>query len=100
MLQIPLKNIISLSEARKKFSKLIDAAIDKDSFLITKGGRPAVIITSVELIQDLYRQGIIATDIESTGKSKEKGTDKKSGGAGWREALNAKISKQFEDEPH
>jgi len=73
MLQIPLKNIISLSAARHNFSKLIDKAIKNESFLITKGGKPAVVITGIEMIEQLYRQGIMATEATESG-SKKSGT--------------------------
>ena len=70
MLQIPLKNIISLSNARHNFSKLIDKAIKNESFLITKGGKPAVVITGIEMIEQLYRQGIMATEATESGSKK------------------------------
>jgi len=72
MLQVPLKNIISLSEARHNFSKLIDKAMKNESFLITRGGKPVVVITGIEMIEQLYRQGIIATDV-SENASRNKG---------------------------
>ena len=53
MIKIPLENIIPLSDARTNFSKIIEEAVGKNAYLITKGGKPAVIIASAEAVEHL-----------------------------------------------
>lgn len=53
MIKIPLKNVIPLSEARSNFSKLIEEASANNAFLITKGGKPAVVIAGADMIEKL-----------------------------------------------
>lgn len=68
MFRVPLTNILPLSEARGLFSKIIEEASEKNaSFIITKGGRPAVIITSVKIIEKIGSEWILVTTPEAKG---------------------------------
>lgn len=59
MIQISLKNIFSLSDARSKFSQIIKDAEKGEAFLITKGGKPVVAIASTEMLGKIQKQGIV-----------------------------------------
>ena len=63
-MKIPLKNIISLSKARSNFSKLIENALDEDIYLITRSGKPAVVIASVDKVNKLGKEGGINVEAE------------------------------------
>lgn len=56
-MKIPLTNIIPLSEARSNFSKIIENALADDVFLVTRGGKPAVVIANVDKVNKIGRDG-------------------------------------------
>jgi len=73
MLKIPLENILPLSEARSKFSTLVDQAIEDKSFLVTKGGKPVVVITGIEeMAKKFGHHGAISVEMTKAKNTTQK----------------------------
>lgn len=53
MLQVPIDKILPVTEARANISKLVDDVVRGDIYVLTRGGRPAVVVSSVEYIKKL-----------------------------------------------
>ena len=65
-LQIPIDKILTVTEARANISKLVDDVEHGDLYVLTRKGRPAAVISSVEYIMKLTQ----VHDSPITGKKK------------------------------
>lgn len=46
ILNIPLERMMTVTEARRNFAKIIRETVDKGDFVLTKGGKPVVKLVS------------------------------------------------------
>lgn len=53
MLQVPIDKILPVTEARANISKLVDDVEKGDIYVLTRGGKPAVCLVSIEYIKKL-----------------------------------------------
>jgi len=53
MLQVPIDKILPVTEARANISKLVDDVEKGDIYVLTRGGKPVVVVASVEYIKSL-----------------------------------------------
>lgn len=59
MLQVDVKNIIPLTEARAKLSSLVKEVSGGKFFVITKLGKPTVAMVDVDYLSELKRKAAI-----------------------------------------
>lgn len=65
MLKVPIDKILPVTEARANISKLVDDVEKGDIFVLTRGGKPAVVVASVEYIKKLSEEDKQSTVEES-----------------------------------
>ena len=57
MLKIPIDKILPVTEARANISKLVDNVEKGDVYVLTRGGKPSVVVASVEDIKKMTESG-------------------------------------------
>lgn len=57
MLKIPIDKILPVTEARANISKLVDDVEKGDVYVLTRGGKPSVVVASVEYIKKMTENG-------------------------------------------
>ncbi|OGD66000.1 hypothetical protein A3F08_01035 [Candidatus Berkelbacteria bacterium RIFCSPHIGHO2_12_FULL_36_9] len=53
MLQVPIDKILPVTDARTNISKLVDDVEKGDIYVLTRGGKPAVVVCPVDYIKKL-----------------------------------------------
>lgn len=56
MMKIALDRIVSITEARRRLSELVDAASADEFWVLTKGGKPQVALVDVAYLDQLIRR--------------------------------------------
>lgn len=56
MLKVSVDRIISITEARSRLSELVEATVEEDMWVVTKGGKPRVALVDVEYLNELLRR--------------------------------------------
>ncbi len=56
MLKVNVDHIISITEARSRLSELVEATVDEDVWVLTKGGKPRVALVDVAYLSQLMRR--------------------------------------------
>lgn len=56
MLKVSVDHIISITEARSRLSELVEATVEEDVWVLTKGGKPRVALVDVEYLSQLMRR--------------------------------------------
>ena len=56
MLKVAVDRIVSVTEARRRLSELVDQATDDEFWVLTKGGKPEVALVDVAYLDQLVRR--------------------------------------------
>ena len=54
MLEVDVKKIISVTEARANIASLIDKVMNGDLYVLTRGGKPAVVVAPIEMAENMF----------------------------------------------
>lgn len=57
MLKVPIDKIMPVTDARANISRLVDEVVAGEVYVLTRGGRPAVVVAPVEYIEKLSKEG-------------------------------------------
>lgn len=63
MLQVPIDKILPVTEARANISKLVDDVEKGNVYVLTRGGKPAVVVASVKYIAKLTGNSTAASSV-------------------------------------
>ena len=63
MLQVPIDKIIPVTKARANISKIVTDVEKGDIYVLTRGGKPSVIVSSVGYIQKLNQMNNSSNEI-------------------------------------
>ena len=52
MLEVDVNNILPVTEARAKIANLVDEVMKGNVYVLTRGGKPAVVVAPVDMVQN------------------------------------------------
>jgi antitoxin YefM len=74
-----MERYLAVSEARQQFLKLVDETLEGDEIIITKHGKPAVVLIDFEQLQTFKSLARLWSDPEAMWRMKEGMDDVKAG---------------------